>query len=106
MTKCKTCDRPEATPTEWDTVNGGERPDLCFGEHLGCSAHRVDWRERALAAEGERDGVRTLASTILESVRQERDKARQIVCALLSPVDAVRAEAVKNAAEARRGWGM
>lgn len=119
MTQCKTCDRREATDDEWRDMAAGEGSDLCWGEP-GCSAHAVDWRERALAAERERDEARVLAETLAEQCRglaatlahtaEERNEARQALCSLLSghlsPSDAVRQSAISAAVETRRGWGM
>lgn len=106
MTKCKTCDRREATPTEWDTVNEGERPDLCFGEHLGCSAHRVDWRERALRAEGQWLAWQARAAAAELTVDTLRADYALLVRAHLHSSDDYRMRVFREALARVEGWGM
>ena len=48
--RCPTCDRPKASPQDWENVPEGEGEHLCWGG-TQCTSARVDWRERALKAE-------------------------------------------------------
>lgn len=52
--RCKTCDRPVASESDWlhsddcrdvDCVHGR---DKCWGPNTSCEANRIDWRARAL----------------------------------------------------------
>lgn len=50
--RCHHCDRPHATDEEWDTVEEDTRDDLCWSGGGICIVDGVNWRERALKAEG------------------------------------------------------
>jgi hypothetical protein len=128
--RCIVCDRPEATDEEWETVQPGDHADLCWGEPT-CSEHRVEWRERALAAEKaleEREGdmhariragydstvadawrakvaeVEAEAASLRALLTSARRVATLAVRCHLSPSDSVRARGFREAMAAVDGW--
>jgi hypothetical protein len=61
--RCERCDKPIATDNDWEATPEGEGEGLCWGAASCCA---VDWRARAMAAETERDTLRSERDRLLK----------------------------------------
>jgi hypothetical protein len=77
--RCHVCDKPRATQADHDATAEGEGDHLCWAA-WGTRCSPVDWRERALAAQVERDKLAAALSKLNERrgaeliVREERSR--------------------------------